>query len=251
MQRTPAYLVVYNALREGISGGSYPPGSLLPPEPELERLFGVSRTTVRRAVGLLADEGQVRVKQGFGTQVLFDHTDASRYRKFHNVITVRDWFRDENLATTPHSLHIDHVKAPDEVVRALRLAPGSSVFRVQRITQLGSDPFSFMINHFRDDLLPGFDQRSYRSINMYQILEDVYGIYFKSAEEFVSAVLADFIDARMLNVEIGAPLLCCKRTSVFENIGLFEYTVTKLRPDLYNLQLQMEGATDYYRSGGS
>jgi len=48
----------------------YPVGTLLPPEPELERIYSVSRTTVRRAIAKLSEEGYVQVRQGYGTMVL-------------------------------------------------------------------------------------------------------------------------------------------------------------------------------------
>ena len=48
--KIPAYQRVYNALKARILEGDYGVGELLPSEPELERQFGVSRTTVRKAV---------------------------------------------------------------------------------------------------------------------------------------------------------------------------------------------------------
>ena len=41
-----------------------------PPEPELMRIFGVGRSTVREAVRILSDMGLLRVRQGAGTFVV-------------------------------------------------------------------------------------------------------------------------------------------------------------------------------------
>ena len=46
-------------------------GERLPTEPELCRLFGVSRTVVREAVRSLASKGLLEVRQGGGTTVRF------------------------------------------------------------------------------------------------------------------------------------------------------------------------------------
>ena len=54
-----AYQHVYQTLKEGIQAQKYPIGSFLPTESELERLFSVSRTTVRHAISLLVDDGYV------------------------------------------------------------------------------------------------------------------------------------------------------------------------------------------------
>lgn len=69
MARTPAYKAVYFSIKRAIQDGSYKAGSLLPSEPELEKQFNVSRTTVRKAISLLTTEGYLDVKQGRGTLV--------------------------------------------------------------------------------------------------------------------------------------------------------------------------------------
>ena len=86
MEKTPAYRRVYHAIREKIETGVYAPGTLLPPEPELEKQFAVSRTTVRHAISLLVREGRLRVRQGFGTKVLPLADHLPHYHKFHNVV---------------------------------------------------------------------------------------------------------------------------------------------------------------------
>ena len=52
-----AYQRVYKQILQALKDNTYPIGSLLPAEPELEKIYGVSRTTVRRAIAQLAEEG--------------------------------------------------------------------------------------------------------------------------------------------------------------------------------------------------
>jgi DNA-binding FadR family transcriptional regulator len=52
-----------------IVSGELGPGTLLPNEPRLCEVFGVSRTVIREAVKILEQKGLVRVKQGLGTTV--------------------------------------------------------------------------------------------------------------------------------------------------------------------------------------
>ena len=90
MANLPSYKIMYQKLKEDIDNNVYPIGTYLPTEGELEKLFQVSRTTVRHAVDLLAREGRVHVKQGAGTQVL-DATEKQLpiYSKFHNISDVK------------------------------------------------------------------------------------------------------------------------------------------------------------------
>ncbi len=52
-----------------IVGGAIAPGQLLPPEPEVSRTYGVSRTVVREALRVLSSKGLVTVEHGRGTRV--------------------------------------------------------------------------------------------------------------------------------------------------------------------------------------
>lgn len=56
-------------LRRRIAEGRFEVGGRLPPEPELMRLFGVGRSTVREAVRILCNTGLLSVRQGAGTFV--------------------------------------------------------------------------------------------------------------------------------------------------------------------------------------
>ena len=63
----PRYLAVTEALRAEITAAS--PNTLLPTEQQLARRFGVSRLTLRRALGLLERSGLVSRQRGRGTTV--------------------------------------------------------------------------------------------------------------------------------------------------------------------------------------
>ena len=65
----PLYARVENALAAEIAAGGLPPGSQLPPEDGLIARFGVSRTTVRKAIEHLVARGLVEIRRGRGTFV--------------------------------------------------------------------------------------------------------------------------------------------------------------------------------------
>ncbi|TDC06665.1 GntR family transcriptional regulator [Nonomuraea longispora] len=60
------YQVIAARLREQIERGDFAPGAALPSEAELQRQFGVARTTVRQALAVLEVEGLVVVEHGRG-----------------------------------------------------------------------------------------------------------------------------------------------------------------------------------------
>jgi DNA-binding FadR family transcriptional regulator len=71
-------------LQTQLSEGKWLPKERLPTEPELMKMFGVSRSTVREAIRILSHSGWVRVQQGQGTfveSVLPDTTPFSNHLK--------------------------------------------------------------------------------------------------------------------------------------------------------------------------
>ena len=65
----PFYIQVMDSLKEAIDQGDMKPGEQLPGEPELCRLFDVSRTVIRQALKELEYEGLIKREKGRGTFV--------------------------------------------------------------------------------------------------------------------------------------------------------------------------------------
>lgn len=63
------YVEVYDQLYKMITDGTFPVGSRLPSEPKLAQNLGVSRMTLRQALGLLHDDGLIKKVQGAGNFV--------------------------------------------------------------------------------------------------------------------------------------------------------------------------------------
>ncbi len=73
----PAYRQVADQLRHSIVNGQLIPGHRLPIEPELAKVFGVSRSTIREALGSLTSSGLVVTRRGVngGTWVAVPSAD--------------------------------------------------------------------------------------------------------------------------------------------------------------------------------
>lgn len=65
------YEVIYNTLKKEILDGTYPHDIILPSEREISLRFDVDRTTVRKALEFLVNEGLVEKHAGVGTKVTY------------------------------------------------------------------------------------------------------------------------------------------------------------------------------------
>ena len=74
-------------LENFISEGNLKAGDKLPSENELTERFGISRQTVRKAIGLLEERGMVRRVRGSGTYVSFDRRENLEHKNRIAVVT--------------------------------------------------------------------------------------------------------------------------------------------------------------------
>ena len=65
----PPYRQIAEIIKRGILSGQYPPDSRIPAESELVETYEVARSTARRAVAALREEGLVYTVQARGTYV--------------------------------------------------------------------------------------------------------------------------------------------------------------------------------------
>jgi GntR family transcriptional repressor for pyruvate dehydrogenase complex len=76
--RPPAYQLLADELRADITSGRLQPGERLPPEPELCVKTGVSRSTVREALRLLASQHLIVTTRGVTGGSFVSHPDAEQ-----------------------------------------------------------------------------------------------------------------------------------------------------------------------------
>ncbi|WP_203553445.1 GntR family transcriptional regulator [Bacillus sp. B15-48] len=68
-KKAARYAIAYNKILKMIRDGLYPEGSKLPSEPLLAEQLGISRSTLRQALGLLQEDGILEAKKGIGNFV--------------------------------------------------------------------------------------------------------------------------------------------------------------------------------------
>lgn len=89
-----AHELVLEQIRTAILLGRYRPGDSLPPERALAEFLNVSRTTVRGAISILAEEGLVEVKRGRGGGLFVRRISVSDSRMRTLLEANRDRIRE-------------------------------------------------------------------------------------------------------------------------------------------------------------
>ncbi len=205
-EKKTAYMKVYDTLKAAIRQ-NYSPGDFLPPEPQLEEGFGVSRITVRRAVQMLASQGLVSVRQGRGTMVtLPDAAQATNPITSTTEVLVQAGYSVKTVDT-----HIDTVIPDITVLKNLWLPEEAPATRLQRIFVGNGRPFSIITNYLNPELVPDLVKHKKELGSLYRLLETRYQLPLDKATDDISAMAASLEQARTLNIPIGSPLIHIRR----------------------------------------
>lgn len=219
--RQPLYQSVAEQLRSRIEAGDYAPGSALPPEPELEREFNVSRITVRQALAVLKRRGLLLSRSGRGTLV---HT-RSEAPCLRTSGSLRDlsYYAERTLY---HSLSNELVAPPGNVRSALRIDDGDRTYCF-RGTRSGSDgkPFSYEEIYVPEEHGRRVPAERIPEGTVFSLLEEVTRLRIIEAEQRITAVSAPARVTRHLGGARRRPLLRVTRTYKAEQYGPIEFAV--------------------------
>jgi len=231
----PLYSQVRERLRERIADGTYAPQARLPSESEIGTLLGVSRITVRQALGDLQKEGVIVKVPGKGTFVAETRPsqELARLEGFGEAMS-RKGHRIVNRVVK-HA----QVEASPTVAARLRVAPGAPVTEIHRVRWLDREPVSFEITYLPPAIGERLRGENLAERDIFLILETDYGITLGHADIQIGAVNADIALAAALRVEPGAALLRIERlTWTADGVPLdFEYLYVRGEAFQYALRL--------------
>jgi len=138
----PLYLQVAHHLESRISNGDFPVGTLLPTENEIAVTLGVSRQTVRQAIGTLRNKGRLSARKGVGTRVEAGfNPERSRF-----IAHSRSELFEIAAETEFVIDHKEEVSAQGKLAVDLGCRPGRKFFHMSGIRYPGSGrarPFSW------------------------------------------------------------------------------------------------------------
>jgi DNA-binding GntR family transcriptional regulator len=128
------YIEVYEDIKEKIHNGVYTPWSTLHGEEFLCDLYGISRTTVRKALAKLKQDGYIHTRQGSGIFV----NPPEFYEEQHLTTISERIDRGENLENTV--LEFKVMIADKELSELFNIPIGSGVFYYKRIRKINGIP---------------------------------------------------------------------------------------------------------------
>jgi len=200
----PRYLQIAEALRRDLRGE----GERIPSEHQLCAIYKVSRPTIRQALEVLVQEGLLYRHAGRGT---FSTPTPGGDRKLRVIGSVGDmlamaeetWFK---------LLSREVVVVPANIAQALRLAPGSSAYRVVGVRHADNGPFQYVTAYVPEAVGRALSDEDLSKTSMVGAIERHLAMPIKFMEQVTEAALAPRHVAELLQVRPRTPLLLFERT---------------------------------------
>lgn len=202
-------------------------------ERELMARYGVSRATVREAIGQLVSDGVLYRVHGKGTFVAAARVDSQLH-----LASFTDEMRRRGLEPTTEVLELALTTPPRRAAVELGLDADERVWRLERTRIAGGQPMALELGWYPERLLPGLDDHDLTR-SVYTLFATTYDLVVDSAQQSVWAESADARKAHLLAVPAGAPLLAFRRTSSAGRVPV-EHNLSWYRGDRYQVHMSLD-----------
>ncbi len=227
----PRYYQLARILRERIADGKFEPHQPIPSERELEKLYRVSRPTIRQAIDLLVRQGFLYREHGKGTFV----SPQKLQKGISELTSFSEDMKLRGLEPGQKILEIGYVAPPENVRARLELSDETrSVLRIERLRLGDGEPMGIQTSFYalpEGQEITQADLEQYGSV--YLILQEKFHLIPTEADETLEVTLATRREAGLLGIKPGSPLLLNERTTYSQNRRVIEFVKILYRGDRY------------------
>lgn len=231
----PLYHQVKASFLDLFWSGRLKPGDVIPAEQQLCADLGVSRGTVRMAIGELVKDGILRREQGKGTFVASPRLENSLLRYF------RFAEKDSSAAIVPESqiLDIALIAPTIGVAQLLAISAKERVFKIKRLRTVKGSPFIYQVSFFPEKFFPGLKDIDRRTPSLYKLISERYGIPIIQVDEYLTAASPDYEARKSLGLKKESPVIVIERRAFSFNARPVEIRRSLGRADRYHYRIRL------------
>ncbi len=224
----PIHLQIQAQLTASIREGRLEPGTRLPAERELAGALGVSRMTVRQALGALERDGLVRRAVGRAGGTFVQEPKFERRPASTGGLSAE--LRRQGLAAGARVVSAEVEPARNRTAAALGLEPGDPVTVIVRLRLAAGAALALERSTLPTRLYPGIEALDLGG-SLYELMGADYGLPPARVVERLESVAARAAAARLLGVRPGSPLLLVERVAYGADGTPLEFARDRFRGD--------------------
>jgi len=232
----PLYRQLADRLLAGIRSGEYRSGQRIPSEPELARVFGIGRPTVRQATDLLVRRRRLERRRGSGTFVV----DPPEQVDLFSLAGTLASFQRGGLDLSTRLL--DRVRRVRVAADAENPFAGREAYRVVRASRVDGEPVLLEEIHLDPVLFDGLERVSLAGRSLSALVEEQFHLRPESADQNFRIHAPDARRAKRLGLAGDAVVLLVKRFLHFPNARSAIFAELYCRTDRFVFSQTLSGA---------
>lgn len=230
----PRYLQLRKHLLRAIESGEMEPEAPLPPERDIALMTGLSRVTVRKAIGALVEDGVIVQRRGSGSFVA--GSGAKVEQSLSGLTSFTQDMASRGMKVKSRWIERGLFLPSAKEIEILGVSPDSSVARLARIRSADGIPLAIERASLPLDILPN---PLLVETSLYEVLGKNGNLPVRALQR-ISATNLNAKDADFLGVEEGVAGLKIERTSYLASDKVVELTQSIYRGDKYDFVAQLQ-----------
>lgn len=230
----PIYYQIEEWIKLQIENNNYKIDKVIPSERELIDLLGVSRHTIRQAIGNLVNQGYLYRIAGKGTFVKDRNLvyKENRYTSFTEEME----YLSKKLRNKVLSLEDDI--ASKSIANRLSINENDPIIKIKRVRIVDDIPVSYEMVFLSKDIAGEITQPIAEG-SLIRYYENVLNLKIGHANETFESLLAIDKTAEKLIIPINSPLLLVRSKLFLENGRQIHYTKNYFRGNKYKFTLKL------------
>jgi GntR family transcriptional regulator len=237
VNRQPLYMQIVKELESRIENGLYENGARLSSEPDLAEEFGVSRGTLREALGILEQDGYLIREHGKGS---FIRTKNKVFAGIERLEALTETIRNAGYEAEDKVLEIREEVLSKSECKMLGLEAGVKGFIVESIRKANGIPVIYCYDVIPEFVVKGSmkkmnERKNYECMTDY--LKNATGYPPSEYDSTLTAVLAEEPLTELLEVKDKAPLIKLSGVILAYDGKPINYGVQYFNGDAYQFRL--------------
>lgn len=236
VNKQPLYMQIVKELEGRIENGLYENGTRLASEPDLAQEFGVSRGTLREALGILEKEGYLVREHGRGSFIRTKHKVLAGIEKLEALTTA---IRHAGYRPGDEVLDIRREKLSKTECKILGLEKDAYGFVIESLRTADDVPVIYCYDVLPLEVISSMKEAQKRRNYdcMTEFLEEVAKEQPVQYDSTLTAVLAQKPIADFLKVPVNAPLIRLRGSILGYRGQAINYSVQFFNADAYQFRL--------------
>lgn len=229
VKNAAVYYSIYLEIKDKIEGGKFKIGQKLPSERELEKIYSVSRTTIRQALLKLENNNYIHKIRGRGNFV----SENIIKQELNNFYSFND--KMISLGKKPSSKLIDYkiIKCTKFFSELFKIPENSNIYSIKRLRLVNDLPAMFENTFLPEYRFKDLDFKKLNETPMYEIFEKDYGAFLERAiETFKPIKIEEKEELKYLEIPKNSIAMEIIRTT-YEYDRVIEYTISHVRNNMF------------------